>query len=94
MGVALLFKGVSAIMSGPLLSLFFLNFLSLFCAIEILLRKVGRGRASYVKLAPHIKPRVRLSYVKLRSSTYLEALLHTAAASKLRLATYAVLCPL
>ena len=51
MGVALLFKVGSAVMSGPLLSLFFFDVLSLFCAFEILLRKVGRGRASYVKLA-------------------------------------------
>ena len=40
-------------MSGPFLSLFFSEDLSLFGAVEILFRKVGRGRASYVKLAPY-----------------------------------------
>ena len=74
-------------MSGPLLSLFFLDVLSLFCAIKILFCKEGRGQASYVKLA---------TYKALSSAflcqgnygplpTYLETLLHTAAASKLRL---------
>ena len=53
MGVALLFKGGSAIMSGPLLPLFFSDGFSLFCAFEILLRKVGRGRASYVNPILH-----------------------------------------
>ena len=52
-GVALIFYEVSAVMSGPFLSLFFSEDLSLFGAVEILFRKVGRGRASYVKLATY-----------------------------------------
>ena len=45
-------------MSGPLLSLFFSDDLSHFGAVEILFRKVGRGRSSYVKLATYTAPRL------------------------------------